>query len=51
MISGPRDCQKAEQSQNLHDTAEWFLAFQLLLSLVMVYINVLRILGASGRRN
>ncbi len=41
--------EKAEQSQTLHDTAEWFLAFQLLLSLVMVYINVLRILGSSRR--
>jgi uncharacterized YccA/Bax inhibitor family protein len=41
--------EKAEQSQGLHDTAEWFLAFQLLLSLVMVYINVLRILGSMSR--
>ncbi len=41
--------EKAEQSGSLHDTAEWFLAFQLLLSLVMVYINVLRILGSSRR--
>lgn len=41
--------EKAEASQTLHDTAEWFLAFQLLLSLVMVYINVLRVLGSSRR--
>jgi uncharacterized YccA/Bax inhibitor family protein len=41
--------QKAEQSNSLSENAEWFLAFQLLLSLVMVYINVLRILGAAGR--
>jgi uncharacterized YccA/Bax inhibitor family protein len=41
--------EKAEQNQSMHDTAEWFLAFQLLLSLVMVYINVLRILGSSRR--
>ena len=30
--------------------AEWFLALQLMMSLVMVYINLLRILGASSRR-
>jgi uncharacterized YccA/Bax inhibitor family protein len=42
--------QKAEEAGALSDTAEWFLAFQLLLSLVMVYINVLRILASSQRR-
>lgn len=31
--------------------AEWFLAFQLLLSLVLVYVNVLRILASTQRRN
>ena len=29
---------------------EWFAAFQLMLSLVMVYVNVLRILASSQRR-
>jgi uncharacterized YccA/Bax inhibitor family protein len=42
--------QKAEEAEMLHDTAEWFLAFQLLLSLVMVYVNVLRVLASSQRR-
>lgn len=32
------------------DNAEWFLSFQLLLSLVMIYVNVLRILAASSSR-
>lgn len=41
---------RAEEANALSDTAEWFLAFQLLLSLVMVYINVLRILASSQRR-
>lgn len=42
--------QKAEEAQMLHNTAEWFLAFQLLLSLVMVYFNLLRLLASSQRR-
>ncbi len=42
---------KAEDANALSESAEWFLAFQLLLSLVLVYINVLRILASSGRRN
>ena len=41
---------RAEEADALSDTAEWFLAFQLLLGLVMVYINILRILASSQRR-
>ena len=40
-----------EDGGSMSDSAEWFLSFQLLLSLVMIYINVLRILASSSRRN
>lgn len=43
--------EKFEKSGTFPETAEWFLAFQLLLSLVMVYVNVLRILASTQRRN
>jgi uncharacterized YccA/Bax inhibitor family protein len=39
-----------EDNGTMTEKAEWFLAFQLMLSLVMVYINLLRILGATSRR-
>jgi uncharacterized YccA/Bax inhibitor family protein len=39
-----------ENNGTMSEKAEWFLAFQLMLSLVMVYVNLLRILGASSRR-
>jgi uncharacterized YccA/Bax inhibitor family protein len=42
--------QKMEENQSMTDSVEWYLALQLMLSLVMVYVNVLRIL-ASSRRN
>ena len=42
---------KFEGAGSMTDNAEWFLSLQLLISLVMIYINVLRILAASGRRN
>lgn len=40
-----------EENGRTSDGVEWFLSFQLLLSLVMIYVNVLRILGAGGRRD
>ncbi len=40
-----------EENGRTSDNVEWFLSFQLLLSLVMIYVNVLRVLGAGGRRN
>ncbi len=42
--------QKMETTESISDSVEWFLALQLMLSLVMVYINVLRILASSQSR-
>ena len=41
---------RIEEDGTMTANAEWFLALQLMMSLVMVYINLLRILGASSRR-
>jgi uncharacterized YccA/Bax inhibitor family protein len=41
---------RIEEDGTMTGSAEWFLALQLMMSLVMVYINLLRILGASSRR-
>ena len=43
--------QKFEGAGSMTDSAEWFLSMQLLISLVFIYINVLRVLAANGRRN
>jgi uncharacterized YccA/Bax inhibitor family protein len=42
--------QQMETNGGMSDSVEWFLALQLMLSLVMVYVNVLRILASSQRR-
>jgi uncharacterized YccA/Bax inhibitor family protein len=42
--------QKMETGESMSNSVEWYLAFQLLLSLVMVYLNVLRILASSQSR-
>lgn len=41
---------RIEDAGTMTANAEWFLALQLMMSLVMVYVNLLRILGASQRR-
>ncbi|MGH2513232.1 MAG: Bax inhibitor-1/YccA family membrane protein [Candidatus Limnocylindrales bacterium] len=38
------------EQQALPVQAEWYAAFTVLMSLVFVYINVLRVLGRGGRR-
>ena len=41
---------RIEEDGTMTDKAEWFLALQLMMSLVMIYINLLRILGATSKR-
>ncbi len=41
---------RIEEDGTMTGSAEWFLALQLMMSLVMVYINLLRILGATSKR-
>jgi uncharacterized YccA/Bax inhibitor family protein len=42
--------EKMETNEQMSNSVEWYLSFQLLISLVMVYLNVLRILASSQSR-
>lgn len=41
---------RIEEDGTMTANAEWFLALQLMMSLVLVYVSLLRIFGASSRR-